>query len=205
VVNRVVAYVDGFNLYFGLKAGHGREYLWLDLQKLAESLLRPGQQLLEVKYFTARVRDDPDAERRQSTYLDALARHCHKVRRIEGRFQEKSRSCRNCGAVWTGYEEKKTDVNIAVTLVEDAIRDTYDIALLISADSDLTPAVAAVRRLEPTKLIVVAFPPRRNSVDLANAVDAYTRIGRDKIRNAQMPSKIVTSDGVILRRPAYWS
>jgi uncharacterized LabA/DUF88 family protein len=204
VANRVVAYVDGFNLYFGLRAGHGREYLWLDLQTLAESLLQPGQQLQEVKYFTARVRDDPDAENRQSTYLDALACGCQKVRRIEGRFQEKSRNCRNCGAVWISYEEKKTDVNIAVALVEDAIRDAYDTALIISADSDLIPAVAAVRRLQPAKLIVVAFPPRRNSVELAHAVNAYTRIGRDKIRNAQLPPKIVTRDGVVLRRPVYW-
>jgi hypothetical protein len=25
-MNRVVAYIDGFNLYFGLKADHGRNY-----------------------------------------------------------------------------------------------------------------------------------------------------------------------------------
>src|SRR6266536_636756 len=41
-VVRVAAYVDGFNLYFGLKAKYGRRYLWLDLQALAASLLRPG-------------------------------------------------------------------------------------------------------------------------------------------------------------------
>lgn len=34
-MNRVIAYIDGFNLYFGLKADHGRKYLWLDLQALA--------------------------------------------------------------------------------------------------------------------------------------------------------------------------
>ncbi len=65
-MDRVVAYIDGFNLYFGLKAGHGRKYLWLDLEALAESLLRPGQELREVKYFTARLRDDPEGGRRQS-------------------------------------------------------------------------------------------------------------------------------------------
>jgi hypothetical protein len=44
----VVAYIDGFNLYFGLKADHGRKYLWLDLQALIEGLLRPNQELREV-------------------------------------------------------------------------------------------------------------------------------------------------------------
>ena len=106
-MDRVVAYIDGFNLYFGLKASHGRRYLWLDLQALVESLLLPGQELTEVIYFTARLRDDPDGSRRQSIYLDALASHCRKVRRVEGRFQQKRRTCQNCGARWTSYEEKK--------------------------------------------------------------------------------------------------
>jgi hypothetical protein len=122
-MDRVVAYIDRFNLYFGLKASHGRKYLWLDLQALVESLLLSGQELAEVKYFTARLRDDPDGGRRQSIYPAALASHCRKGRRIEGRFQEKSRSCRNCGARWTSYEEKETDVDISVALIEDAMQD----------------------------------------------------------------------------------
>jgi uncharacterized LabA/DUF88 family protein len=140
-VVRVAAYVDGFNLYFGLKAKHGRRYLWLDLQALAESLLRPGQTLERVTYFTARVRKDPEGERRQSEYLHALAHHSPLVTVVAGRFQEKHRLCRQCGSIWTLHEEKETDVNIAVTLVEDAVLDRYDTALLISADSDLRPAI----------------------------------------------------------------
>ena len=42
-MTRLVAYVDGFNLYHGLKAVYGRRYHWLDLQALVRSLLRPGQ------------------------------------------------------------------------------------------------------------------------------------------------------------------
>jgi len=205
MANRVVAYVDGFNLYFGLKSDQGRKHLWLDLQALAESLLLPDQELREVHYFTARVRDDPDGEVRQAVYLDALANHCGKVRRVEGRFQERTRSCRFCGARWIGYEEKETDVNIAIALMEGAVRDTYDTALLISGDSDLRPTIAAVKRLRPRKRIVAAFPPQRNSASLIRAVDGYVRIGRDKIRNAQLPSKIVAAGGVVLKRPEYWS
>ena len=71
-MDRVVAYVDGFNLYHGLKAEYGRQYLWLDLQALVRGLLRPGQELLEVQYFTARVRGNPDAELRQDALPQAL-------------------------------------------------------------------------------------------------------------------------------------
>jgi hypothetical protein len=59
-MNRVVAYVDGFNLYFGLKEAHGRRFLWLDLQRLVVDLLQPDQHLHAVQYFTARIRDDPE-------------------------------------------------------------------------------------------------------------------------------------------------
>ena len=140
-VVRVAAYADGFNLYFGLKAKHQRKYLWLDLQALARSLLLPGQTLEQVTYFTARVRNDLDSEQRQSDYLDALVDHSPLVTIVDGRFQEKHRRCRACGATWTVYEEKETDVNIAAALIEDAMQDRYDTALLISADSDLCPAI----------------------------------------------------------------
>lgn len=201
----VVAYVDGFNLYHGLKAGYGRRYHWLDLQALVKGLLRPGQELLEVQYFTARVRDNPDAELRQALYLEALASHSLRVRLIEGRFQDRPRECRSCGARWMAYEEKETDVNIAIAMLTDAVRDMYDTALLVSADSDLRPVVAAVKRLRTGKRIVAAFPPRRRSRDLAQTVDGYISVDHATVRNSQLPPEIVTKGGVKLIRPAYWS
>ena len=74
-MNRVVVYVDGFNLYYGLKSRKWRRYYWLDLRRLAERLLRPGQQLETVHYFTTRVADEPHnpgKATRQNSYLEAL-------------------------------------------------------------------------------------------------------------------------------------
>ena len=76
-MNRVVAYVDGFNLYFGLKSMGWQRYYWLDVPALVENLLLPGQHLVETKYFTSRVSAsaiDRDKPKRQSTYLEALTR-----------------------------------------------------------------------------------------------------------------------------------
>lgn len=69
---RVAAHIDGFSLYFGIRR-EGRRHLWLDLEALMRSLLKPRQRLVAVRYFTAMVRDDPAAEQRQKTYLNALA------------------------------------------------------------------------------------------------------------------------------------
>jgi hypothetical protein len=47
--NRVIVYVDGFNLYFGLKSKKWQRYYWLNPRLLAENLLKPGQTLVAVK------------------------------------------------------------------------------------------------------------------------------------------------------------
>jgi uncharacterized LabA/DUF88 family protein len=200
-VVRVAVYVDGFNL----RAKYGRRFLWLDLQTLAASLLRGGQTLEFVRYFTARVRADAEGEQRQSDYLDALQARSPLVTVKDGRFQEKDRRCRDCGNTWTVFEEKETDVNIAVALLSDAVRDEFDTALLISADSDLCPAVKETKSLFPAKRIIAAFPPRRHSADLKRVVDGYVNIGDDKIRRAQLPNEVVTEAGVVLRRPKHWT
>ncbi len=203
-VERVKAYVDGFNLYHGLREKHGRRYHWLDLEALIRSLLRRDQSLVGIDYFTARVRQQPDSETRQATYLDALTAHCSQVTIIEGRFQEKRRYCRACRVEMTLYEEKETDVSIAAALIEDAVNDVFDAAMLVSADSDLCPAVRAVGRLRPNKRIFAAFPPRRRSDDLRNVLgNAVFTIGDAKLRKALLPD-VVEARGVLLRRPSYW-
>ncbi|RZS44825.1 uncharacterized LabA/DUF88 family protein [Herbihabitans rhizosphaerae] len=204
-MDRVRVYVDGFNLYFGLRAKHGRRLHWLDLEKLATSLLKPSQRLERVVYFTARVRNDPPAEQRQSDYIDALTAHCSRLTLLDGRYQAKTRHCRACGSRWTVYEEKETDVNIAVSLIEDAVTDRFDMALLVSADSDLCPAVKALKRLRPDKRIIAAFPPSRSSGELRRVVDGAFTIGDAKLRQSQLPDAVTTPAGIVLRRPARWS
>ncbi len=204
-MTRVAVYIDGFNLYYGLRSKHGRRYLWLDLQALATSMLRPDQDLTQVTYFTARVRDNADGAQRQSDYLDALAELGPLVRIKDGRFQEKERRCRGCGSAWTAFEEKETDVNIAVALLADAVRNTFDTALVVSGDSDLCPAVRETKSLFPEKRVVAVVPPNRQSAELKRVADGYTAIGVDKIRQAQLPNEVVTATGVGLRRPKHWS
>ena len=73
--DRVIVYVDGFNLYYGLKDSGLRRYYWLDIQKLAENLLKPNQRLVAVRYFTTRLKETPASatkRKRQSTYLESL-------------------------------------------------------------------------------------------------------------------------------------
>ncbi len=199
---RVAAYIDGFNLYFGVRTA-GRRYLWLDLERLTRSLLKSNQQLVTIRYFTARVRNDPPAEQRQQTYLNALAAHSGLVDIRQGRFQQKSKFCRECQSSWFEYEEKETDVSLAVTLLEDGVNNLYDTALIMSADSDMAPAVRAIKRLRPSARVVVASPPNRRSNALKRLCDASISISITKVRQAQLP-EAVQAGGQSYTRPTYW-
>ena len=203
-MERVIVYIDGFNLYFGMRDRGWRRYFWLDLQALAKRILKPNQQLISTKYFTARVRADKDKIARQSSYLQAL-----EVRGgIEfylGRYQKKSKECRNCHSKWHEYEEKMSDVRIATELLRDAFKDNYDTAILISADADLLPPIEALKTDFPKKKIVIGYPPRRDNPRLTAIAHSTFRIGRGRLSKCQLPTSVTKPDGYILSRPKEWT
>ncbi|MBF0178302.1 MAG: NYN domain-containing protein [Magnetococcales bacterium] len=206
VARSVVAYVDGFNLYYGLRSKNWRKYYWLDLVGLSRSLLKVNQTLIAVHYFTARIRlsgnNDADVQR-QSDYLDALAQLPELTIHF-GHFLNKPRQCRKCGAHWMDYEEKMTDVNIATQILTDAFDDRFDTALLLSADSDLTTPVQKIRHRFPQKRVIVVQPPGRISVKLCKAATAAFTVGEAKLRQNQLPPTVIMPNGHVLQCPDCW-
>ena len=212
---RVIAYIDGFNLYFGLRESGLRRYYWLNLQVLAESLLRPEQKLVATKYFTARIaggragdsegrgRTLDQKRKRQSDFLEAL-NTLPGFEMFEGHFLGKDIRCRSCKASWRTHEEKMTDVQIATEMLDDAYDDRFDTALILSADSDLVPPMRSIRRRFPRKRLVVCFPPGRSSVQLKRAAHASLTVPVDKLDAAQFPDEVTKPDGFVLRRPQHW-
>jgi uncharacterized LabA/DUF88 family protein len=122
-----------------------------------------------------------------------------------GQYLDKQRECPRCHFVHDVSEEKMTDVNIAVEMLADAQQDKFDMALLISADSDLTPPVVKIKKLFQSKRVVAAFPPARNSQRLASAVDGQFTIGRGRLTQSLLPDTIRKSNGYIIRRPSSWN
>ena len=203
-MERVSVYIDGFNLYFGLCSKGWRRYLWLDVGKLASVILNQNQSLIDTKYFTALVRDDPAKEKRQSTYLQAL-KEMENVLIFLGRYQAKTKKCKICKSSWREYEEKMSDVKIASELLRDGFLNKFDTAILISADGDLQPPIDIIKEEFPDKKIVIAFPPDRDNPHLKNIVDSFFRIGRGRISKCQLPASIKKSDGFVLVRPKEWN
>lgn len=202
--SRVMVYIDGFNLYYGLKAANWRRYYWLDLVSCAENLLRPSQRLAHVKYFTARISGPPAKLLRQTTYVEALET-LPGLTIFYGKYLTNDRTCPNCRRRYAVTSEKMTDVNIAVELMSDAFQDNFDTALLVSADSDLVGPVRAVQRFFPLKRVIAVFPPRRQSVDLKHAATDWMAIGRGTLAKSQLPNSVTRADGYQLIRPATWA
>ena len=202
-MERVITYVDGFNLYFGLKSKKWQRYYWLNLSLLAINLMKPYQKHVSVKYFTSRIVQPPPKHQRQLAYLEALET-LPDLSFFYGKYQHNPHSCPNCGYIETIPNEKMTDVNIAVELLADAYQDKYDTALLISADSDLTAPIEKVRQLFPQKKVVCAFPPDRSSKQLKQVSSAYFTIGRMVLATSQFADQVFSKSGYPLPRPATW-
>ncbi|MFN0158883.1 MAG: NYN domain-containing protein, partial [Bacteroidota bacterium] len=100
--------------------------------------------------------------------------------------------------------EKMTDVNIAVEMMNDAFQDRFDTALLVSADSDLTAPIKSIRSLFPNKRIVIAFPPQRHSLELTKQAHACFTLGRANLAKSMFPLEVQKSDGFILKCPDRW-
>ncbi len=205
-MERVIVYIDGFNLYFGLRERGLRRFYWLDVRAMSEALLKPQQTLAHVHYFTSRVSPspgDPGQDRRQSTYLDALATLPDTTLHF-GHYLSKTVTCRHCGNQWQKPEEKMTDVNIAVEMLADAHQDLFDTALLVTGDSDLNAPVAKIRQIYPNKRVVSVFPPKRVSQRLKQTANAFFSLSDNTIRQSQLPNPVVGAIGINLPKPKEW-
>ena len=132
---RVAMFVDGFNLYHAIddlnkKSIHKHHLKWLDLHKLAHAFIKSStEQVVGVHYFSAYATWLPEAYARHKAYVSALEAVSVKVKL--GQFKQKDRSCKKCGASWKGHEEKESDVNFAVELLNRAWKNEFDRAIIV--------------------------------------------------------------------------
>lgn len=211
---RTIIYVDGFNLYYG--ALKDRPNRWLDLAALSRHLLKPNHEIVGIRYFTAKVQPrpgNPQQAQRQQAYLRALATipdlsihfgHflTRKVNRRLARSPKRGSSNR---LVWN-TEEKGSDVNLASYLLIDGFRARYDIAVVISNDSDLKTPVEFVRGdlaapvgvLNPHKNRSWALSPRQLPKG-----SFYKPIRPAALAASQLPQTLKDADGTI-HKPKGW-
>lgn len=207
---RTRVYVDGFNLYYGCLKGTAHK--WLDISRLCDGLL-PRNQIDLVRYFTAQISarpSDPDQPNRQGAYLRALATDA-RVQVHLGHFLTHEVTMPDATAWRQGRirplhvmktEEKGSDVNLASHLLMDAFDNAFDVAVIVSNDSDLVEPISMVRNrfkkgvglLNPQKNISRALQP------LAHFIKP---IRPGALAQSQFPSQMQDAVGVF-HKPARW-
>ncbi len=150
---KTIVYVDGFNLYYG--SVKDTPHKWLNILRMCEMLL-PNNQIVGMKYFTAKVlsrKSDPQKNLRQQIYLRALET-IPNFEIIYGHYSEhpkrmrlanpKPGQAKSVEVIKT--EEKGSDVNLAVNLLNDGYQGKYQLATIVTNDSDLLSAVQIVQK-----------------------------------------------------------
>jgi len=209
---RTCIYIDGFNLYYG--AVKGTPHKWLDFKATFAMLLQPHHQITAIKYFTAQVsgKRDPQQPVRQQTYWRALQASTPEFQLYKGTFlthpvtwplAQPLPGQRYATVLKT--EEKGSDVNLAVHLLNDAWQDGYDCAVIVSNDSDLAEAMRLVRRHHPSKLLGLVFPRRETgghpSRELSQHAHFVLRLGTSVLAACRLPVRI---PGTTIHKPASW-
>lgn len=198
MTKRVSVYIDGFNLYHAIDESCHRHHKWVDLFALGRSLVRDGEVLNAVNYYSAYATWLAPQYKRHRTYVAAL-KHAG-VNTVMGKFKKKDVSCKSCGATWEGHEEKESDVRLSIGLVADAFQDIFDRAIVISADSDLVPPIEFVRQTFPKKEVFVVAPPGR--MGTGRDLGPKLEITRGRIGKCLLPESAMDTDGKILfQRP----
>ncbi len=212
-LDRTAVYIDGFNLYYG--SLRKTPYKWLDLITLFTKLLEHQHQITEIKYFTARIssRDgDQSAHQRQKAYLLALEKYIPKIHTYYGHYLSHPVTAKvymplpgqpkYIKVIKT--EEKGSDVNIALHILNDAWQNKYDCAVLVSNDSDLAEALRFVKE-DHNKKIGLVVPGnekyRKASSELSKHATFIRRISKKLLSESQLPNPI---PGTNIYKPATW-
>ena len=203
---RVIFYIDGFSLYYGVKEAFGKTYKWLDLHKLACIFCAPDEEIEQINYFTSIVKRDVPKQQRQRTYIKAI-KTLPKLRDHYGKYSPEHIYFNNgiCTHVINRWREKMTDVNISVKMITDAFDNKFDVIKLITGDKDLKAPILEIKKRFPEKRIIVIFPPGRfrHPKDIGKICDECIGIKLKHVKQCLLPDQIHTTKGII-SKPLEW-
>jgi hypothetical protein len=214
---RTIVYIDGPNLYYGACRAPGRR--WLDLSALAARLL-PNDEIVEIGYFTANIKQDPEdlgRQGRQRLYHRAL-KTIPNLEIYLGRYIAKEIrgdlvnpiAGESLKQVVKTYEEKGTDVNLATRLLVDGFKGRFESAAIISNDGDLKMPIQIVR--EELDLPVTVVNPVLRSKHRSAALSpdplppnaSFIRLSAHDVKECQFPEGLISPKGAKLVKPAAW-
>lgn len=202
MVIRAAFYVDGFNAYHALDGLKKPHLKWLDWAALATLVIpSKSESLVRTVMCTAVKTNDPQKQLRHRRYLAAL--ESSGVECLRGHFADDPRSCRDCGSGWIAPVEKQGDVNLAISVIDDAHRDVFDHAYLVTADGDQAATARMLRSTFPGKrLTSVILPGQRHNKYILSYGAETMALNLNHLERSLFP-KLIPGPNAILRPAEY--
>lgn len=194
--------IDGFNFY------HSIEKLpkftrWIDYKKLCSILLDQGDECISITYCTAiATYRKNDSITRHINFIEACKINGIKI--IEGKFKKKIWKCKKCHKDNDHHEEKRTDVNVALTAYRIAAKGLADKVIIVSGDTDMIPAIQAIKADFPNVQIGIATPLNRHNNEIAREASFVKTIKEILIYRCILPKCLTGIKGNKVYCPQYW-
>jgi uncharacterized LabA/DUF88 family protein len=205
-MRRIIFFIDGFNVYHALEDDiQYHKHKWLNYAALSKCYITKKDTIERVLYFTAYAHWNPSKVARHKVFIKAL--ELEGVEIVFGKFKKRTKKCRLCYKIYSTFEEKQTDVNIAIKLFQHAIDDDFDRAIIMSGDGDLIPAIKEVKKTFPAKEIGLVIPIGRRSEELKQECDFHMKMKQKHLTASQFPPTIVIdpAKNIVLHRPPTWT
>lgn len=198
---RVGFYVDGFNFYHAVAALRRPDLKWMCYRDLAHLLVDRTEAVEYLKIFSAYATHLRPSMLRHRVVVRAWeARGCEC---IMGEFKRKQVYCKQCRTNTEHFEEKATDVNIAIHLLDDCRTNRCDVAYVMTTDSDIAPAIKLAAQVYPQIEIVTVAPVGRKPCLAIRHAGARRQaiVSLAQIESSIMPREIFARGELVATRP----
>ena len=206
---RIAIFVDGGNFYHLAVKKLGISELNFDFEKFVLFLAQENKIVEKWKrYYVGTVREkegdkhSKESMSRQTRFFALLKKDNWQLRTnklktriekitVDPRMQnyEKLKSINISEIVYERKREKGIDVMLATDLIVGAVEDVYDMAIVVSSDADLLPAIEWVRKSRNKQIIYVGF-----SIQDKNNPENPTKPLSSMIANTDIQRVLIESD-----------
>jgi len=226
---QIRVYIDGCNLFYGrLKStsdkginAKRRKLRWFNPDVLVKQFLPPNTEIEKIYFYIADIKARYLGDKsplRQQEYYKALMTLSN-IQIVKGRYAQHRTYMSKYPITLIAHsdgskietvqvlktEEKRSDVNIASHIVRDACLDRFDMAILVSNDSDLLEPMKIIQDLG--KRFIILSPYSYHCQDFVSNFSSkdMRKIQEKHMIAAQFPDEIFDSANTLLaKRPAKW-
>lgn len=207
---KTAALIDGFNLYHNMNNDKYSKYKWLNFYKLFRYVLGTDESL-EIHYFTTVNYEDllnyneKEKDAKKQRHLTLIkAEEQHGIISHYGTFRNKEIKCPKCGKKFQRDVEKQTDVGLGAYLTYLAFSLNVKKFIILSADTDLSPAIKLIKSNIRKVKNNLLLPPGVTKTKLSENCNKTIPLTEELLSKCLFPPVFKAVDGKTIKCPPEW-